>query len=323
MVVWSILFFFAVTFLTISIVVVVAWMAMQRIASNQPGGESAEAAEAEPFPVSSPLFKTETLSTISIWHQLLAQFDFVEGMKARIAEADLNWSVGRLTSLMLLNCAVALAVAANLAWVPLWAGLLGSGLAAAAPYLYVLRRRSRRFAKFQEGFPDALDSLARSLRAGYPFAASLDVVAVESPAPVSTEMRKTFIEANLGMPWDRALANLARRVPLLEVNLFVAAVQLHSRTGGKLSEVVSGLAENMRENVALVGEVRSMAAHGKLTGIVLTIVPIAIMGIMAYVSPAYVRVLVDHPYGKHLIAAAVTCLILAHFVIRKIVEIKI
>ena len=321
MLVWSILFFFAVTFLTISIAVVVAWMAMQKIAPAQGSAEGDQAAEADLG--SSPLFKTEALSTISFWHQLLAQFDFVEAMKARVAEADLNWSVGRLTSLMLLTGTVGLAIAANLTWVPLWAGLLASGLAGAAPYLYVLRRRSRRFIRFQEGFPDSLDSLARSLRAGYPFAAALDIVASESTEPVSSEMRKAFIEANLGMPWDRALANLARRVPLLEVNLFVAAVQLHSRTGGRLSEVVSGLAENMRENAALHGEVRSLAAHGKLTGVVLTIVPIGIMGIMAYVSPSYVHVLTDHPYGKDLIAAAATCLVLAHFVIRKIVDIKI
>jgi tight adherence protein B len=151
----------------------------------------------------------------------------------------------------------------------------------------------------------------------------MDLIAAETVAPVSTEMRKTAAEANLGVGWNRALDNLGKRIPLLEVNLFISAVQLHARTGGKLSDVMGGLAENMRESIALQGEVRSLAAHGKLTGLVLTILPIAIASMMMIVSPGYMQVLFNHPYGKNLITAAVVCLILAHVVIRKIVDIKV
>jgi tight adherence protein B len=107
------------------------------------------------------------------------------------------------------------------------------------------------------------------------------------------------------------------------VNLFTAAVQLHARTGGKLSEVLSSLAENMREAISLQGEVRALAAHGKLTGLILTILPIAIAGMMMWVSPGYMQVLYNYPQGKNLITAAVVCLVLAHLVIRKIVDIKV
>ena len=95
------------------------------------------------------------------------------------------------------------------------------------------------------------------------------------------------------------------------------------RTGGKLSDVMSALAENMRESIALQGEIRSLAAHGKLTGAVLTVLPIAIAVVMIMVNPSYLAILFTHPYGKYLIAAAVACLIVAHFVIRRIVDIKI
>ncbi|MEO7144075.1 MAG: type II secretion system F family protein [Bryobacteraceae bacterium] len=322
MVVGSILLFFAITFVTIALAVVAGSIVFQKLSSSRAGEPPSDAAAAdEDF--ESPLFKAETLSTISLWHSLLTRFDFVENMKARMAEADLSWSVGRLTSMMLLAGTLALVVATNLEGIPAWAAVLAGGVAAAAPYLYVLRRRRKRFERFREFFPDALDSLARALRAGYPLSASLDVVAAETPDPVSVEMRKTFVEANLGLPWDRALSNLATRVPLLEVNLFAAAVQLHSRTGGRLNEVIAGLSETMRENVALQGEVRSMAAHGKLTGLVLTLIPLAIMAMMAYVSPMYVRVLLDYKYGKDLIAIAIACLVAAHFVIRRIVDIEI
>jgi len=105
--------------------------------------------------------------------------------------------------------------------------------------------------------------------------------------------------------------------------LFIAAVQLHARTGGKLSEVMTGLAENMRESNALQGEVRALAAYGKLTGLILTILPVGIAAMMLIVNPGYMQVLFNDPTGKNLIVAAIGCLVLAHFVIRKIVDIKV
>jgi tight adherence protein B len=125
------------------------------------------------------------------------------------------------------------------------------------------------------------------------------------------------------MGWSRALENLGQRMPILEVNLFAAAVQLHSRTGGKLGEVMGSLAENMRETQSLRGEVRALAAHGKLTGAILTVLPIGIATMMMFVSPSYMLILYHHPWGKNLIAAALGCLVLAHFLIRKIVNIQV
>jgi tight adherence protein B len=151
----------------------------------------------------------------------------------------------------------------------------------------------------------------------------MEMIANETAPPVSGEIRRTSAEANLGRGWPSALENLGHRIPLLEVNLFIAAVQLHARTGGKLSEVMSGLAENMRESNALQGEVRALAAYGKLTGMILTILPIGIAVMMMIVSPGYMQVLFNDPTGKNLIAAAIGCLILAHFVIRRIVDIKV
>jgi tight adherence protein B len=245
----------------------------------------------------------------------------MEIMRTRIAQAELDWSVGRVTSAMLLSGTVVLLILLKFAVI--WAAI-GGGLAAAyAPYAYILHKRNKRFWKFRENFPDVLDSLARALRAGYPLSASMDMIASETQPPVSAEMRKTAAEANLGMGWPRALDNLGQRMPLLEVNLFISAVQLHARTGGKLSEVLGGLAENMREALALQGEVRSLAAHGKLTGVILTILPIGIAIMMLVVSPGYMQILFNHPMGKTLITAAIVCLVLAHVVIRKLVDIKV
>lgn len=314
----SILAFFVLTFLLASIVVAISWMAFIKTRAEESEAEQGELGAGDD---GRPLLRTERLSTIDFWDNLLAHFDFMEILKTRLAQADLNWSVGRVTIAMALAGAIVFFITYRFfGFAP---ALLAAGLAAISPYGYILRLRNKRFRKFAENFPDVLDSLSRALRAGYPLSASIDMIAAETVAPVSTEMRKTAAEANLGVGWNRALENLGQRVPLLEVNLFISAVQLHSRTGGKLSDVMSGLAENMRESIALQGEIRSLAAHGKLTGLILTILPIVIAGMMMYVSPGYMQVLYYHPNGKNLIAAAVVCLILAHFVIRKIVDIKV
>lgn len=317
MLIVSILAFFVLTFALASIVVAISWMAFLKTRAEESEAEQGELVGDE----SGPLIRTERLSTINFWDNLLTQFDIMEILQTRIAQAGLDWSVGRVTIAMALAGTVAFVIFFR--FLGFWPAMVAAVLAALAPYGYVLRLRNKRFIKFAEHFPDVLDSLSRALRAGYPLSASMDMIAGETVPPVSTEMRKTAAEANLGVGWTRALENLAQRVPLLEVNLFVSAVALHSRTGGKLSDVMSGLAENMRESIALQGEIRSLSAHGKLTGLILTILPIVIAAMMMYVSPGYMEVLYNHPYGKNLITAAVICLILAHFVIRKIVDIKV
>lgn len=318
--------FFVVIFLLAAITVTVAWMGFLKTKAEETEAarrdrEAEDSSEGSVVDEESPLFRSERLSTLGFWDSLLARFDFVEILKAHIAQADLEWSVGRVTLLMLLFGTIALAVL--LKFVSFWIAFPGAVLVACVPYGYILGRRKKRFEKFRENFPDVLDSLSRALRAGYPLSAAMEMISAETLPPVSVEMRRTSAEANLGMGWPRALANLGERMPLLEVNLFIAAVELHARTGGKLNEVLGGLAENMREAIALRGEVRALAAHGKLTGVILTILPIGIAIMMLIVSPGYMQVLFHHPWGMNLIAAAVVCLVLAYFVIRKIVDIKV
>jgi tight adherence protein B len=309
------LLFFGISFSVAAGVVLVISAARR----NTSGPEEAAASSL----ALSEILKSEELSSISVWNRFLTSLNFTRAMTQHTAQADLNWSAGRVTASMLLSGTVALAIVWQISWLPGWLGLLVVPVATLAPYAYIRHRRNARFRKFRENLPDALDSMARALRAGAPVAVALDIVATETEAPVSTEVRRTFVEVNLGMPWDRALESLAQRIPIPEVNLFVSALQIHSRTGGKLGEVMNRLSESMRETNALEGEVRAIAAHGKLTGLVLTILPMGIAAMLFFVAPDYIKVLPGHPSGKHLIAAAAVCLVLAHLVIRKIVDIRV
>ncbi len=294
---------------------------------SQPDGPESGTADAFDWltPVHAPagLLAGESLSTISFWDSLLARLNGVEMMKQHLAQAGMRWTVGRLTMMMLLAGAASFAILLPMSWVSsTFAGFLSLG-ASACPYLMVLRRRSKRLRLIEQQFPDALDSLARSVRAGNALAAALELLAREAPQPLSGELRRTVDQRTLGGNWDQALEGLAARLPVPEISVFVGALQLQSRSGGKLHEVLSKLAETMRESAALKGEIRSISAHGKMTGGILTALPALIAVMMSYVNPQQMLVLWNDPVGNNLIWIAIGCLILAHFVIRKLVDIRI
>ncbi|HHN72596.1 MAG TPA: hypothetical protein ENK13_00775, partial [Thermopetrobacter sp.] len=222
---------------------------------------------------STRLLKEDNLSTITFWNKLLARVDYVAIMKQRLAEAGLKWTVGRLTLLMLLLGALAYGALSSWLGAPWWLAVGGAVGASAAPYLWVLRRRRKRLLAFEAQFPDALDSLSRALRAGQPLAGAMRLVASEAPRPVAEELAATVEELELGSSWEEALEHLAERVPVSEVSIFAASVKLQHRMGGDLTEVLARLSESLREAAALRGEVRAIAAHGRMTGLVLTLLP--------------------------------------------------
>jgi tight adherence protein B len=223
---------------------------------------------------------------------------------------------------MLLSAGVALALLTKVAFLPGWSVVVAAAGVSLLPYAYVRRRRRKRLEAIEEALPDAMDFLARSLRAGHPFSTALEMLGAEKMPPLAAEIRKTTEERKLGMSWGDAFENLCRRIPLQEMSVFSAAVQLQSRTGGKLSEVLVKIAENMREVSALRGEVRSLSAQGRMTGLILTLLPVFIVVIMSMVNPGYLGILLAHPRGKDLIAAAIGCLILAQVIIRRMVAIR-
>ena len=269
------------------------------------------------------LLRTENVSSISFWAQLLERFQFVPNLRRLVAEAGLNWSVGRFTSMMLLAGASSAVVLSRIAWLPLIGVLAGGLFAMIAPFLYVSSKRAKRFAAFEEVFPDALDSLGRAMRAGHALAAGMEMVAYEAQQPVSGEFRKVLEEWRLGRSWDHALEHLVERVPLVSVSLFVAAVRMQSKTGGKLHEIRGRISEGVRESSALDGEIKAISAHGKMTGAILTALPIGIGLMLNWTAPGYLDVLIENPIGKYLIVTAVIFLVAAHFVMRKILDIRI
>ena len=190
MLILSILAFFAAIFLLAAIVVAVAWMGFvkQTGEAEEAAQDTAEETSVESSPGDSRLFRNDRLSSLNFWDNLLARFDFIEILKARMAQAQLEWSVGRVTALMLF-CGTAAGLLL-LRIVPAWGALGGAIGIAFLPYGYILRARDKRFRAFRDAFPDVLDSMARALRAGYPLPAAVDMVAADSPEPIGSELKK-------------------------------------------------------------------------------------------------------------------------------------
>ena len=315
----SLLGFFLGAFLAALLAVSFAWAALQvRSRRLSLAGIELDSPEEE----TANLFKDEDLSTISLWGRVLARFSPVDVLRRHIADADIKWTAGRATAAMLLCATITFAALFRMSWMPSFLLAFLSFLAGSAPYAYILSRRRKRFEKFSEQFPDALDSLSRALKAGFPLAAGIEMLSYEYPQPLSGEMRRTREEWKLGISWDHALDSLSQRLPLSEVRLFAAAVKMQNRMGGRLNDVLARLGETMRENVALESEMRSIAAHSRITGTVLTIMPLGICVMMMFFSPDYVGILFDEPVGRILIAAAIVSNVLAHIVINRMARVK-
>jgi len=189
--------------------------------------------------------------------------------------------------------------------------------------LYVIRLRGTRLKAFEEVFPDTLEFISRSMRAGHAFSVSLEMIHREFPEPLSGEFRRTFEEHNLGLPLDVALQGLAARIPLLDVHFFVSAVLLQKRTGGNLAEILDKLAYVIRERFKLRGRIRAISAHGKMTGLALTCIPIGVGVIMFYVNPDYVKFFFDDDLGNMMMGAAIGFQIVGYLIIKKIVTIEV
>lgn len=265
----------------------------------------------------------EELSTIRVWGRLLARIGHAHTLRKHIEEANLDWSAGRATFGMLLAASTTGVVLSVPAWLPWWMAALGAAASGFGPYLYIRFRRARRFRRFATQFPEALDTLTRALKAGYPLSAAIELLGMEQPEPIASEMRRTRDEWKLGHSWDQALDNLALRIPIPEVRMFAAAVKLQNRIGGRLNDVLARVAEGMRDAEALESEVRAISVHSRMTGAVLTALPLAIVVVMLMVNPEYVLVLTQSPTGRTLIYAAVVANIAAHFLIRHLAKVRI
>lgn len=256
--------------------------------------------------------------------KMLGNFMY-RGLQSMIDQAGTTWTVGAFVFLTLALVATGILIGLSVPplgprWIPIV--LLAGGLGV-LPSLWLIFKRRRRLAAFEEQFPDALDFLARAMRAGHAFSVGLELLPQESIDPISTEFRRVYHEQNLGAPLETTLKGLAERIPSVDVKFFVAAVLVQRETGGNLSEILMQLAAVIRERFELKGEVRAASAHGRLTGAVLSVLPILLIFALLIVAPGYLEGFFKDATGRLLVIAAVLSQFIGYFFIRRIVNIKV
>jgi tight adherence protein B len=192
-----------------------------------------------------------------------------------------------------------------------------------APIGYLLFAKSRRMARFEEQFPEALDLLSRALRAGHAFQTAMGMVADDLKEPCGPEFRKTFDQQNYGLPLRDALFQLADRIPHLDVRFFTTAVLIQRETGGNLAEILDNLAHVVRERFRIRREIRTKTAHGRFTGLVLLGLPAGLGVILTMINPEHMELLFSRPTGNTMIGAAIVMQIIGFFWIRKILDIEV
>lgn len=239
-------------------------------------------------------------------------------------QAGVAWTSGQVLLAMLVGALVSFNVCWYMAPPQIReVGFLIAAVTAALPIVYLKRRRTTRIYAFEAQFPDALQFISRAMRAGHAFSVSLELLHKEFAEPLSGEFRRAFEEQNLGLPIDSALEGLARRMPMLDVQFFVAAVILQKRTGGNLAEILDKLSTLIRERFKLRGQIRSISAHGRLSSAVLTGIPIVVGIMMYFVNPEHMQFFVEEEIGRMMAGAAVGFVILGYFVMRQIVKIEV
>ena len=207
-------------------------------------------------------------------------------------------------------------------WYPAYA-VLSAAAALPVPLMYLRFRRARRWRRFEERFPDALDLLSRAIRAGHGFTTAMNMGADDLEDPVGPEFRKTVDEHNFGLPLKDALNGLSERIPLLDVRFFATAVLTQRETGGNLSEILENLARVVRERFKILRQVRVYTAHGRFTGYVLLALPAGLLCVLYFIDPDHVQVLFSESVGRGLLIGAVTLQVVGYFWIRHIIKIEV
>ena len=201
--------------------------------------------------------------------------------------------------------------------------LPGAALLGTLPFLYIYHKKEKRMRRFQAQLPEALDLLARSLKAGHAFTGGLRMVADEFDDPIGVEFNKTLNEINFGVGLPEAMNNLTQRVDCLDLNFFVTSVIIQRETGGNLAEILENIAYLIRERFKLFGKIKILAAEGKLSAIILIVLPFFVGFVIFMLNPEYMETLITDPFGRILLGIAVGMMAVGIFVMRKIIMIKV
>ena len=268
------------------------------------------------------ILQKKVLSDVPLLNKILLHVPGRKYFNRLLQQANVQYPLGAFILLTILlsitSCCVSYLITRNNVLAVIMTLLLGG-----TPFFYLCLKKKKRIAKFQRQLPEALELIARSLKAGHAFPSSMKMAADEFDDPLGPEFEETINEINFGVNVPDALKNLAERVNCADLKFFVISVILQRETGGNLAEIIESLAYIIRERFKLYGKIRTLAAEGKLSAIILSSLPFFIMLTLHFTSPAYIRVLFTDPAGKIILGISAFMMALGIFVMKKMVDIEV
>jgi tight adherence protein B len=268
------------------------------------------------------LIRDELMSSIPAVNKMLVRWLWPTRLRNFIGQAGMQVRPGKLLLISIVIGLAFLEVAGILTGHWVFAVCVGIP-AAFLPLIFVAVKRVRRLGAFEREFPEVIELLSRSVRAGHSFAAGMEIVATDLPEPAASEFRTTFDEQRFGLPVRDALLNLCERIPLVDVRLFIIALLVQKETGGNLAEILDNLAHVIRERFRIAGEVRVRTAQGRLTASILILLPVFMIVALRVIDPAYVNLLFTEQLGQIMVAVAAALQIIGGIIVWRIVKIKV
>jgi tight adherence protein B len=266
--------------------------------------------------------KNELMSSIPWIDRMLRRMEITPRLRRLLYQANLKWTVGGLV----LMCLTLFAIFGYLVYWRTGAVLFGVLIGAAfgaAPIGYVNFKRNQRMAKFEEGLPEALDLICSALRVGHSLNSALGLVTRECPDPVGPEFRVTFDEQNYGLELKTALENMTARVPVQDLRIVITGILIQKESGGNLAEVLEKTADVIRERFRLKRQVKTHTAQGRITGLVLTFLPVVLGCALYFINSDMMSLLWTTSIGIKLLYAAGIMIVIGGLIIRKIVNMEV
>ena len=316
------------TFLVVAVIFLGFWLSFgtdsrqETVRRRVESVRKAERRSGGNIPLDLQLVRDEMLSSVPVLNRVMMRYAWSGKFRDYIAQSGLRMKPGKILLLSGVAGVGAYLLAGSFVHqilVPIAAGLLG----AAVPFAMIAFIRQRRLRKFEEHFPEALDLLGRAVRAGHAFTTGLEMVAKDSAEPIAGEFRTTFEEQNFGLPLRDSLLNMAERVPIVDVRFFVTALMVQKETGGNLAEILDELSRVIRERFRIYRDVRVKTAQGRLTALILILLPIAMFFALQVINPDYTKILFKDPLGPPILAGAAILQVIGSVILWKIIHIEV
>jgi len=257
-----------------------------------------------------------------LFDQILSNLGLYAPLKKLIAQADSKSSPGRVV-ITSLGLAIGAFVGVSLFCSVIALQAVGTVVVAFAPILLLRFQRARRVKAFNDALPDAIDLMARALRAGHSVSSAIEVIAEQGREPVASEFAMVYQQQNFGLPFRESLMTMSQRVQSNDLQFVITAMLVQKETGGNLAEILDRTTEVIRERLRIYGEVRIKSAQGRLTGWILSVMPIGMGLLLNFVNHNFEKPLFEDHLGRMMLYAGSGMLVIGSFVISRIVKIEV